>query len=972
MWRSSLARVLIWFVALAGLGLYAGAQQSTGNIYGHAVDEQGHGIPGATATLTGDRAPVTTVTDANGNFRFLRVPPGTYKVTVMMSGFSTLERDNVIVALGKNTDLEAPMKLSSVAETVSVSASTPLIDTRKVQTGATFAKEELNDIPSSRDIYGLMQQVPGVQLDTVNVAGSASGAVGGPNFSTKGSGGVTYQVDGATITDNSYGTFNGGQARQNGGANTYFDFESFDQVEVATGGSLLDLQTPGVTVNVVTKRGTNEFKGGARFFYVSDKWQSTNLPQEAIDEGFETDSTRFIREYGADLGGPIIKDKLWIWGSGSRQDISLNLTGTDPSGNRITSTTKIEPWSGKLNAQISSANSASFFYQRSDRYEGGVGNSPSRPPETRDNLSILTNFYKFEDTHVFSPDLVASLFLSYQSADYDYVPVGGPNAQAVLYGDLWHNSYWKFITRNPQKQINATVSKFFNTGSVNHELKASFNYRHQLNDSASAWPGDQIFGEEYSSSAYAAVTRAIRSVYEVEYWTGTLGDTLTAGNLTINAGIRYDLQRGRNKPSTAAANPMFPQLFPAINYPGEKNWPFDYKNWEPRASATYALGKEHNTLLRASYARYADQLGFLPFQLNGVPQISGAYYYWNDANKDHHVQPDEIDFGSGIVSYYAGINPFTTGQSPNALQPGFKSPVTDELTFGVDHQFFQNFAISGTYTYRHAKDFQYRLPIGADPTTWALAGTAQGTATANGFSLNFDVPFYFLTLTDRPSGDLFLNRPGATTNYHGIEVSAIKRLSDRWMLRASAGWNSWKQQIPPNAILDPNNRWLLGGQNEDGGTVVGYSSKSTLWINARWQFNLTGLYQLPWGINLGANFYGREGYPQSYYVRTAQFDIDSTRKTNLIGKIDQFRLDNVYELDLRLEKTFKLGPIALTASAECFNVTNNNTVLQRESRAGTWDLEAAPGEQFSQYSFFNQIIETQSPRIFRFGARITF
>ncbi|HEY7112221.1 MAG TPA: TonB-dependent receptor, partial [Thermoanaerobaculia bacterium] len=318
MFRSSWARVLVWFVALAGLGLYARAQENAGNIYGKTTDEQGNAVPGATATLVGDQAPRTTVSDTNGNFRFLRVPPGRYKVTVTMPGFATVDRNDVVVTLGKNTDLDVSLKLSQVAETVTVSGTTPLIDTRKVQTGATFDKTEMNEIPTSRDIYALMQQVPGVQLDSVNVAGSASGRVGGPDFSTKGSGGVTYQVDGATTTDNSYGTFNGGQARQNGGTNMFFDFETFDQVEVATGGSLLDLQTPGVTINVVTKRGTNELKGGARFFYVSgDRFQSNNTPQEAIDEGFETNQTRFIREYGAEIGGPIIKDRLWIWGSGS-------------------------------------------------------------------------------------------------------------------------------------------------------------------------------------------------------------------------------------------------------------------------------------------------------------------------------------------------------------------------------------------------------------------------------------------------------------------------------------------------------------------------------------------------------------------------------------------------------------------------------------------------------------------------------
>ncbi len=975
MWRSSLARVLVWFVALAGLGLYGLAQENAGNIYGRAHDNSGAALPGATATLTGTRAPVSTVTDNNGNFRFLNVPPGRYKVTITMPGFTTLEREDVVVTVGKNTDVQAELSLSSVQETVTVSGTTPLLDTRKVQTGATFEKAEMEEIPTSRDIYAMMQQVPGITSDTVNVAGNASANVGGPNFSTKGAGGITYLVDGSTTTDNSYGTFNGGQARQNGGNAMYFDFETFDQVEVATGGSLLDLQQPGATVNIVTKRGTNQLKGTARYFYASKNWQASNLPQEAIDQGFQTNSTRYIREYGADVGGPILKDRLWVWGAGSRQDISLTETGEDAEGNPIVSTAEIQPWAAKISSQISDGNALNLFYQYSSRFEDGFGNGPTRPPETLQTLDIPTHLFKLEDNQIFSPDLVASLFLSYQNPRYFQQPDGG-TAQRVWYDDSYHGNYWFFNTKNPVYQGNVTASKFFNTGSVNHELKASFNYRRQVNDSSSGFPGDQIFGTEYSADCngtyqcYAAITRGVHTLYKTEYYTGTLGDTLTADRLTVNAGIRYDVQIGLNQRSTAAANPVFPELLPAVTFEGDATAAFDYKNWQPRVSATYALGKQRNTLVRGSYALYADQLGFLPFQINGLPITSGLYYYWNDPNGDHIVQPDEIDFDYGIVSYY-NVDPFTAPTPPNAIQPGFKTPLTDEFTFGVDHQFFNDFAVSATYTYRHARDLQYRVPLGSSPTTWELVSTATGTAVAaNGFVTDFDVPFYWLTLEERPTGDLFLNRPGATTNYNGIEFSAVKRLSNKWMMRGSFAWSSWKQSIPPEAILNPNNSWALGGPNDNGGQVVGYSGKAELFIDANWQFNISALYQFPLGINLGANFFGRQGYPQLYSVRLEQIDpIEGGRRENLNGRVGDVRLDNVYQLDLRLEKTFSIGPVGLSLMGEVFNVTNDGTVLQRYSRIGTWDLDT---NTLDQDSNFNEIVETQSPTILRLGARITF
>jgi hypothetical protein len=249
-----------------------------------------------------------------------------------------------------------------------------------------------------------------------------------------------------------------------------------------------------------------------------------------------------------------------------------------------------------------------------------------------------------------------------------------------------------------------------------------------------------------------------------------------------------------------------------------------------------------------------------------------------------------------------------------------------------------------------------------------MTGTAIGV---NGQVVPFSVPFYHLTLTTPPTGDIFLNRPDAVQNYKGVELSVVKRLADKWMFRASGNWNHWTQNLSAADIaLDPNNDWGRAGQNTPGGTVVGFSDKTTTWVNSRWQFNLTGMYQFPLGINLGANFFGREGFPQAYYIRSRVADIDGTRYRNLVSNIDTYRLDNVYELDLRLEKTFNIGPVGLSATAEVFNATNNATVLERSSQIGTYDNR--PGRGTFTPVAFNTILETQSPRILRLGGRITF
>jgi hypothetical protein len=1001
--------VLIWFVALAGLGSFAAAQVNTGNVYGNVIDEQGGVIPGGTAVLNGPAAPKTTSVDANGLFRFLKVPPGTYSVTVTMPGFTTVTRENVIVSVGHNTQVDVQLKLSSVQASVTVTSETPLIDTRKVETGENFAKEELTQIPTSRDIWSLIQQVPGVQIDTVNVAGNQSGIAGGPDFISKGSGNVVYQVDGATTTDNTYGN---PFARQNGGTNTFFDFATFQDVEVATGGSLLEQQTSGVTINVVTKRGTNEYHGAARYLYASGNWQSNNTPQEAVDEGIPTNNTRFIREYGADFGGPILKDKLWLWFSGSYQTINTNTTGFSSYYGTIQapSSVNLEPWNAKLNWQISNSNSLQLFYQRSDRVQDNANFGPTRAPLAATQLLIPTNFYKVEDSNVFSSDFFASIFANYQQPNYTDIANGSKGCnnipfQQVCPDDINRDAYWitgtyfnnyrYYWAKDPQKQANLTMSKFFNTGSINHEVKFSFNYRQQIADSATGWPGDQNTGSEYtySSSNTALISRGVRPVYKNVFWSGTLGDTITAGNLTVQAGVRYDRQQAKNLPGPSYGNTVFPDLLPSIQYHGAQNWQFDFTNWQPRVSATYALGEKKTTLLRASYAQFADQLGFIGYYASGVPISNGYYYYWNDMNHDHFVQPNEILYQYGY-SFYNDINPQTLPNVPNVIQQNLKVPKTQEVTAGVDQQFTDTLAASATFSYRTTNNLIQQLPTGVTNTgQWQLAGrtlctdangnTGPCVATApNGFTIPINEPYYSLQLAEEPAGVTISDRPGATQRYYGVDFSVQKRLSDHWMFRANFGWNNFTNQLNASSIQDPNNLYLIGGANVGGQNcgspprtsclATGFSSKDSVFLNSTWQFNVNALYQGPWGLDLGANFFGREGYPNPYYVRvqhvTDANGVDHTLYLQ-INQVDTYRYDNVYELDMRLSKTFNLGGVTIIPAAELFNVANANTVLQRYQRTGTYN--ASKG-RFSQNDFFNQIIEVQSPRIVRLGIQVNF
>jgi hypothetical protein len=152
-----------------------GASSTYGNIYGKVTDESGGALPGVSVTLTGGGGARTATSGGQGDFRFLNLAPGSYTVKTELSGFSTVERTNVTVSLGSNTELAMPMKIAAVATTVTVSSETPLLDTRKVTTGSDFTSDQLKSIPTARDPWVVLQQVPSVRIDRVTVAGIESG-----------------------------------------------------------------------------------------------------------------------------------------------------------------------------------------------------------------------------------------------------------------------------------------------------------------------------------------------------------------------------------------------------------------------------------------------------------------------------------------------------------------------------------------------------------------------------------------------------------------------------------------------------------------------------------------------------------------------------------------------------------------------------------------------------------------------------
>jgi len=235
---------------------------------------------------------------------------------------------------------------------------------------------------------------------------------------------------------------------------------------------------------------------------------------------------------------------------------------------------------------------------------------------------------------------------------------------------------------------------------------------------------------------------------------------------------------------------------------------------------------------------------------------------------------------------------------------------------------------------------------------------AQAPVTANGFTATSYLPTD--AASDAFSGGIYLtNRDDFSRTFNGVEIGLVKRMSDKWMGRVAVSFNDWQENVGPLAIQNPTRHDL--DPLSDGGQVAPWSSGSgkIYYTNAKWQLNANALYELPYGFEVAGSLFGRQGYPYPKFL-SLQSGFDGFLNVLADGtNIDDDRLEDLWNLDLRLAKIFRVGEqVRVSLSAEMFNVLNGNTELSRVGDASS--------------SVFTRLNEVLAPRIVRFGARVSF
>jgi Carboxypeptidase regulatory-like domain len=347
--RNSLARVVCMLVLLTGTLM---SQQTSGSSVGTVTDNTGAVVSGATVTLTnvdtGDHR--TATTNAAGDYQFVNLTPGNYRVDVENSGFKHFIRTNVVIQVQGSTRVDASLELGNVSETVEVTSQAPLVETQQATVGQVVAGRAVTELPlNGRNVFNLLALSPGVVPQGGTQASNAVSGMNGNGFSTG-----NYQISGGI--PNTGAQFIDGAPINNGYINAISYIPTQDsiqefRIEANAIGPEFGGTTNGV-VTMVTKSGTNGFHGSAYDFL-----RNTVLNANTFfsDQAHLKRPVLIQNQFGGIIGGPIKKDKLFFFGSylGIRAAIGSTTTYSVPTaaeeqGTITSSTPVMDP--GQFNA----------------------------------------------------------------------------------------------------------------------------------------------------------------------------------------------------------------------------------------------------------------------------------------------------------------------------------------------------------------------------------------------------------------------------------------------------------------------------------------------------------------------------------------------------------------------------------------------------------------------------------------------
>ncbi len=753
---------LFVIVLLVAVAPTARAQVLTGNLIGTVKDESGAVLPGVSVALASPGLPtITGFTTEKGEYRFTLLNPGTYVLTVTLSGFSIYEEQGLQVAVGGTTERHVRLKLASVEETITVRGESPMVDPRTVGVTSHVPKEIVEELPSRRNVISgyLKWSTPGASPT------DPSGYTGSVSVLGSGSGENSIIIEGA----------NPGTAGS--------DLGAVEEIQVITLGASAEYQVAqGGVFNFVMKSGTNDWKYDGVYYWYPDALESKPIKLPCNCSLGETGYTKVrVLEPSGHAGGPLVKNKLFFFGGGIWSDRVEANPGVDYRLPRI---------------QYNRANFVKATWQVNNRLKITGSNNhnwysnPGLPTISRPFETILTgnighsNVYATEVNFITSNTLIAVRATGMDMPKRSAQPISGDYVTSYhidsLTGIACCGVQSLSNTPNGIHGQAIKVNRYVRTSRVEHDLRFGVQLSQQDTHTYGAipsgvWysdvggrPDQATFRDPYSSGA-ASSSQGVWAEDQATF----------GGRVTLSVGARFDRMHAVSpdqRSATALAQPTGEETVKGL---GDM---FTWTAFAPRVGFNFKLTEDGKSVVRGHYGRAFREISLNEFE-NVHPGLSRTTLArWNAA-----------------TGQYSTIVSVTSPNDNLAFDPNSEAPFTDSVSIGFDRELMAKLGVGLTYVYKY----------GQNQIGWKDIGGIYGTSVER-LPDGRTVTVYPLLNATSARKFLRTNGPGSFTRYQGLLLTLNKRLSQRWL--GNIGYTYSKAEGLTDTGQDPNDDVNNGGR----------------------------------------------------------------------------------------------------------------------------------------------------------------
>jgi len=959
------------------------AAQTTGTIEGTVTGPDGAPLPGATVTLAGAHLQGTraATTGRDGGYRFPAIPPGAYVVTAQLEGFGSRQLAATLT-LDATSTVNLQLSVAATAE-VTVTGEAPLIDQTSTTTGTSYTSRVISNLPVARNYADIVKSNPGVSTDRGDTEGrSLALAIYGATSAEN-----QWIIDGVNTTN----AFKGVQGKA-------INNEFVQEVEVKTGAYQAEYgRALGGIINVITKSGGNQYHGDGFAYYDSTATAAEKQIRPG-DAGFE--EMRVVAgsrwDYGLDVGGFLLKDRLWFFGAYNRVSISSELSTVEPTDQVPTSArfpldSANNLYSGKLTWNVASSTTVvgSVFADPSTN-AGAAGADPRQglgvgqvtPPVSLDPSTWYSSRFQggtdfgLRVTQLFGSQALATIQGAYHK-DKDTLEAPGsvrvrnleceggtpdnpcafPPVDAAVSGG-YGLVYGPNDNNASERQQYAAVLTFY---AGNHEIKFGGDYENGSSEILSFFSGEQLvriqneYGQPYYAHRFYAVslddpTPVVNwpsSARVLDYGAFLQDSWKVTPGLTLNVGLRWDGETTKN-------------------YLGRTVLNFD-NAWQPRVGVTWDPWQDGRTKIFAFAGRFSYAL----------PTVAAALSFGSFALlQTYNFDPVSVIQNPNVINH-SQYDVLGGGIYGDPVDPNLRGWYQDEATLGIERLISPTLTVGLKGTYRTLRnvvedrcDLDYNVPeTNYNSCGLMNPGTSDPIASGHIPTCNgLDPPDYQCGIDPGPAA------PAVSRIYRGLEFFVRQSIGNTMWIQASYIYSSLTGNYDGGVNEGQYGQSWPGINQDFDYPQMWHNASGHLGLDRTNRFRFDGFWTTPWQLTLGLQAYAESGVP-----------------LNRLGYLNQYygtvifldprgsagRLPTLWGANLQLAYPIVFGPVTVTLQAALLNVFNKQIAISKDEN---WSIEQPPGYPATIYDpnqpqsnpYYGSVTGRSDPRVFRTAVKVSF